>query len=156
VNCLVPSGCAAIPPRLRHLYALGRAGARRDPTTSADYAFCVYDGTGALAIEMKIPAGGPTWSAIGTKGYKFDDRTLGAQGTQKLLLKGNATAPKSKSLLKGRDANLPLVVATLAIDVTGNVVAQLHNSDNSNCWGASFAPATVIKNSDSFAKAKTP
>ena len=127
-----------------------------DPTATANYAFCVYDGTGALAIEVNIPAGGPNWSAISTKGYKFLDPTFAADGTQKLLLKGNASPSKAKILLKGRDANLPLVVATLPIDVTGNVVVEVHNSDNANCWGASFAPLTVIKNTDAIFKSKTP
>ena len=127
-----------------------------DPTATANYAFCVYDGTGALTVEVNIPAGGANWSAISTKGYKYFDATFAADGTQKLLLKGNAAAGKAKILLKGRDANLPLVVATLPIDQTGSIVAQLHNSDNANCWEGSFAPATVIKNTDAIFKAKTP
>ena len=127
-----------------------------DPTATANYAFCVYDGTGALAIEVNIPAGGPNWSAISTKGYKFFDATFAADGTQKLLLKGSPSAGKAKILLKGRDANLPLLITTLAIDQTANIVAQVHNSDNANCWEASFAPAGVIKNTDTSFKAKTP
>src|SRR5262249_10261792 len=71
-----------------------------DPPSTANYAFCVYDGTGALAIEVNIPAGGPNWSAISTKGYKYFDATFTADGTQKLLLKGSASAGKAKILLK--------------------------------------------------------
>lgn len=127
-----------------------------DPTATASYAFCVYDGTGALAVEVNVPAGGANWSSIGTKGYKYLDPTFAADGTQKLLLKGSTTPGKSKLLLKGRDGNLPIVITTLPLDTSADIVTQLHNSDNANCWTASFAPATVIKNTDALLKAKEP
>lgn len=125
-----------------------------NPTATANYAFCVYDGSGVLQVEANIPAGGVSWSAVSTKGYKYLDGTLAADGIQKLLLKGNPSASKSKIILKGKDGNLPITAATLPLDTTGNVVVQLHNSDNSNCWEGSLPPASVIKNTDTTFKAK--
>jgi len=124
-----------------------------DPAMTADYAFCVYDGTGALQVEANVPAGA-AWSAIGTSGYKYFDSTLAADGTQKVLLKGSTTAGKSKILLKGKDGNLDLDATTLMLDDSADIVVQLHNSDNSNCWESSFPPASIIKNEEELFKAK--
>jgi len=124
-----------------------------NPTSSADYALCIYAGTALTEVTV---AAGTNWSAISTTGYQFKDTTLAQDGTLKILEKGNATAGKSKILHKGKDANLPLTPATLPLDATGNLTVQVHNDDNTNCWEAVFPPASVSKNDETQFKAKIP
>src|SRR6478672_4800982 len=45
---------------------------RADPIASANYALCVYAGpTSTLIADAALPSG-PSWSAIGDNGYKFE------------------------------------------------------------------------------------
>jgi hypothetical protein len=61
-----------------------------DPTTSADYALCVYAGTpGSLLGSLEVAANGSTWRALGAVGYTYSDPS-GAGGVQKIKLKGSA------------------------------------------------------------------
>jgi hypothetical protein len=128
-----------------------------DPVNTGDYKLCVYTGsTPALTMEMQAPAGGtcgskPCWKAISTKGYKYSDKAMSADGILKLLLKGGV-AGKAKALVMGKDANLPL--PTLPLDTSADVIVQLSNSDNSNCWEQRFGPGAVIKNTSEVFKAK--
>src|SRR5262249_28453989 len=39
-----------------------------DPTTSASYALCLYDGNSALMGTMDVPADGSKWQPLSTKG----------------------------------------------------------------------------------------
>lgn len=130
-----------------------------DPTTTAEYTLCIYAGTTA-AIRADIPAGGtcgsgPCWKPIGDKGYKRTDPLASSAGIKKVLLKGGATA-KAKILVKGKDGGLDLDPATLPLDDDAGLTVQLSNSDNANCWQATYAPASVKANSESVFKAKTP
>lgn len=130
-----------------------------DPTLTAAYTLCLYDGAGpTVQMEVDVPAGGicgtaPCWKAIGTKGYKYKDPALTNDGSSKLILKGGA-AGKAKIIFKGKGSNLPL--PGLPLDGLNPVRVQAHNSDNANCWDATFAPATIKKNTASLFKAKTP
>jgi hypothetical protein len=58
-----------------------------DPTTTADYAVCFYDGTGALLQQANVPPGS-NWALLGTKGYKYKDQTAAEDGITKIILKG--------------------------------------------------------------------
>ncbi len=133
-----------------------------DPLNTASVQVCLYDGTGALAFEATVtPPGGtcgtkPCWKAISTKGYKYKDKAALKDGAFKVLLKGNPTDAKTKVLFKGRDGNLGFSAGNPLLDASGTISVRLSNTDNANCWGADFAPATVIKNTDSLFKAKTP
>jgi len=124
-----------------------------DPTSSADYHFCVYAGTAGLAIDATVPAGAP-WAAISTKGYKYKDPTAAVDGIKQILLKGG-DAGKSKILVKGKDAGLGLTAATLPFAGT-DVLVQLSNSDNSNCFETDFPIASAKKNTEGQFKAKSP
>jgi hypothetical protein len=88
-------------------------------------------------------------------GYRYVNAAPGASGLTRLSLKGG-DAGRTKILLKGRDAGLQLTAATLPLDATGDVVVQLSNGDNANCWSATFPAAEVRKNTGGLYKAKTP
>jgi hypothetical protein len=131
-----------------------------DPTVGADYALCLYAGaTPALTLQLELAAGGTCgaadcWRPTNT-GYRYYNRVPGAPGVSLLQLKGGL-AGGSKLLLKGRNGGLPLSAATLPLDDAADVVVQLVNADNANCWSATFAPSSVRKNTDSLYRAKTP
>jgi len=121
-----------------------------DPRSTADYALCIYAGTAdALVASIHIPANNSKWTALGTKGFKYLDPTLAADGTQKVILKGG-TAGKTKALLKGRGGNLPdpLDMGPLGTPVT----AQLLNYQSGVCWGGTFT--TAKKSTTTIFKAK--
>ena len=123
-----------------------------DPTATADYALCIYGGTAtSLVAQIHIPPSSTKWQPISTKGFKYKDVTLAADGTQKVILK-SGVAGKSKALLKGRGANLPdpLDVGPLGTPVT----AQLLNYQSGVCWEGNFT--TAKKNTTAIYKAKSP
>ena len=123
-----------------------------DPRATAEYALCIYAGTAdALVAQIHIPPSNTKWKALGTKGFKYLDQTLAADGTQKVILKGGV-AGKSKALLKGRGTNLPdpLDMGPLGTPVT----AQLLNYQSGVCWEGNFT--TFKKNTSALFKAKTP
>jgi hypothetical protein len=93
------------------------------------------------------------WRAISTKGYKYMDKSKAADGIMKLMLKAGG-AGKSKAAVLGKDGNLPLPV--LPLDPSGDVIVQLSNTDNANCWEERFPPASVIKTTGELFKSKTP
>jgi hypothetical protein len=73
----------------------------------------------------------------------------------KIVLKGGG-AGSAMILVKGRDGNLDLTPSTLPFDSSSDVTVQLTNADNSNCWQASFSPASVQKSIGAQFKAKLP
>jgi hypothetical protein len=110
-----------------------------DPTDTANYALCIYAGAvPALVGEAVIPASASRWSAVGSKGYRYDDPSAAAGGIFKGLLKGSATN-KSKVLVKGAGAPLP----DLSLPITPPVTVQLVNSANGLCWGASYSQLLI-------------
>ncbi len=123
-----------------------------DPTTTADYALCIYSGTtDALVAQMNVPPDMGKWSVLGTKGYKYFDSSLTNDGVQKVLVKGGS-AGKSKMLVKGRGQNLPdpLDSGPLAMPVS----VQLFNYQTGVCFNSTFNSA--LKNTTTFFKAKAP
>ncbi len=118
-----------------------------DPVVSTDYAFCLYAGpTGALILEMGVPAG-PKWLISGSnKGFKYFDPPAVEDGAQKIRLK-SGSSNRTKLLIKGRGVNLgdPLTANRLPLPV----VAQFTNMASGTCWEASYS--TPDKNTpDSF------
>jgi hypothetical protein len=130
-----------------------------DPN-SVDYKLCLYAGsTPAVVMEAQVSAGGtcggkPCWKVISTKGYKYGDKQKSSDGIMKLMLKGGA-AGKSKLIVLGKDANLPM--PNLPLDPNADVIAQLSNNDpNGNCWEETFPQANVSKNTSDQFKGKKP
>jgi uncharacterized delta-60 repeat protein len=123
-----------------------------DPTTTADYALCVYSGTtSALVGESVIPAGASTWSVLGTTGYRYTDHTAAAGGIAKLVLKGSAQNTASVRV-RGKGAALPVLPRPLTAPVT----VQLVNGDNELCWGAAFSDSQLLTNDAGTLQARAP
>ena len=121
-----------------------------DPTMSADYAFCVYAGpSSTLVAQVHVPPG-PPWRTLGTKGYKYLDPTLAADGTQKVFVQGTGVSGKTKALLvtRGTGAPDPLNPGPLQLPVT----AQLINYQTGICWQGYFP--TSLKSTSVLFKAK--
>jgi hypothetical protein len=107
-----------------------------DPTTSADYALCLYNGTpGILLGALEVAASGSAWRPLGAVGYTYFEPSGAAGGVQKVKLKGSA-ANRSKVLLKGRGVNLPDLLDGGAL--TTPVTVQLVNESNGLCWSSSY------------------
>ena len=130
-----------------------------DPTLATEYTLCVYSGTPqAATVEAFVPASGtcgsePCWKPLGTRGYRRSDPAAGPPGLSKMILKGSSAS--AKIVVKGKGSNLDLDAATLPLGAS-DVIVQLSNSDNANCWQSTFAPAAVKSDSDTLFKAKTP
>ncbi len=125
-----------------------------DPTATADYALCFYDGSGALLQQANVPPSASKWSALGTKGYKYKDQTAAEDGITKIILKGG-DAGKSKALVKGKGVNLPDFDSDLPIAMGDlPLVVQLRNNASGICWEGSFA--SPKKNQLDQFSAKTP
>ncbi|MEE8311310.1 MAG: hypothetical protein V3R77_03570, partial [Candidatus Binatia bacterium] len=101
-----------------------------DPTTSADYALCFYAGNHAEPVAgASIPAGASLWKALGTKGYKYTDKSVAPDGILKVLLKAGAEG-KTKAIVKGKGANLP--DPTLPPNLP--LLVQLVNTETADCY----------------------
>ncbi len=120
-----------------------------NPTTSTDYALCIFAGT-ANVLAAEVPASASRWSPVSDKGYKYKDTSGTPIGITKVLLKGG-DAGKAKCLVKGKGPNLPdPTLGSLPLPVK----AQLVNSSNSICFEGEFDAPDVIKNTPTQFKAK--
>ena len=122
------------------------------PTTTTEYALCVYAGTSAAPIlEAEVGPSATLWAPAGTTGLKYKDPAgTTSDGVTKVLLKEGA-AGKAKTLLKGKGADLPDAPAG---PYTLPVTAQLVNSTNSVCFEGVYDTGDIIKNETELFKAK--
>ncbi len=125
-----------------------------DPLSSDDYALCVFDGVGDLLFKASAPAGGicgtkPCWKALGIRGYGYKDPLRTPAGVDKISLKAGLQG-KAKMQLKGRGDDLAAFGLPLGLPVT----AQLQ-SENGQCWEATFSAAGTSKNDDTQFKSKS-
>ncbi len=120
---------------------------------STAYILCMYDDLSTLVGEVAVDrasasdcSGGSKacWKSIGGpiplgKGYKFKDKDLASDGVLKILLKGNSTPGKSKIIVKGKGAGLPLPIAP-SLTSTTSVTVQLRGNDapGAGCWGTTL------------------
>jgi hypothetical protein len=112
------------------------------PTTTTDYALCVYDQSGpgpTLRLAATAPAGGvcagrPCWSEA-SSGFRYVDRDLTPDGLATIRLQaGGAGAGRIKVRGRGTALAPPLVPPA---------TVQLQRRDHAVCWLATFsAPAT--------------
>lgn len=125
-----------------------------DPRTEASYAFCLYDGTGALVLDASAPPGGtcgtkPCWKQLGStsapKGFQYADRDLTPDGLSKVKVQAGVT-PKAKAQVSGKGATLDLPALPLTLPLT----AQLQAS--SLCFEVRYA--TAQSNGPTVFKAK--
>lgn len=117
-----------------------------DPTATAMYALCIYE-NGAASTDAVLAPSGTLWRPISTKGFSYKDKAGTQSSITKVLLKGN-TLPKSKVVLKGKGAMLPLPTPPLTLPV----VVQLINSDTGVCWEGTFN--SFLRNQSGLFKAK--
>ena len=110
-----------------------------DPTTAADYQLCVFgetSGEPTLLFGAAVPFSASLWSAVGTSGYRYQDKAASADGIKGILLRSGGDG-KSKLLVKGQgtglsDPTLPIGPGTTDVRV------QLTNKSNGKCWESAF------------------
>ncbi len=115
------------------------------PTTTDDYALCVFNP--GKSLELDAPAGGvcgtrQCWKALSIKGFAYKDSARTPNGVDKIVLKAGL-AGKAKVQLKGKGSTLP----TLPLPLTLPARVQLQ-SENGQCWEGSFS-AQGVQASDS-------
>ncbi len=106
------------------------------PTTSDDYALCVFNP--GLIMQLDAPAGGicntsQCWKTLSIKGFAYKDSLRTPNGVDKVTLKAGL-AGKAKVQLKGKGANLPALPLPLTLPAT----VQLQ-SENGQCWEGVFS-----------------
>ena len=107
-----------------------------DPPTTTSWAFCIYDATGALAMQAEIPAGRlctgrPCWKT-GRSFFRYVDGKRSLDGVQELKLTAGSKIGKSALALKGKGVHLDLPSPSLATAVSPLTV-QLQG-DNGLCF----------------------
>ena len=107
-----------------------------DPTSTADYALCVYE-DGVLQHGFDIPAGA-SWKAT-SSGFSYHDKDRAPAGILAGKLKAGADG-KSSIKVKGKGDLLDLALSPAPDEFTGVLKVQLQRTDGSVCWGATFSP----------------
>ncbi len=126
---------------------LGQLG---DPTTTTDYALCVYSGTGeTLIMEAKVPAagtcgGGPCWSTAGSTGFKYKSKPAVSDGIEKVLVKSGA-AGKAKALVKGKGPGLNMPALPLLQPVRVQLINELNE-----CAEAVYSGTPIHNDTNQF------
>jgi hypothetical protein len=110
------------------------------PTTTDDYALCVFDPSDALIMQLDAPAGGvcntsQCWKTLNIKGFAYKDSLRTPNGVDKVVLKAGLAA-KAKVQIKGKGDNLPALPLPLALPAT----VQLQ-SENGTCFEGVFTAA---------------
>jgi len=106
-------------------------GAYGDPTTTTDYAACLYDGDGILRMTLRMPAG-TAWRAKSTKGFAYSERGLAPDGVSKATLSSGADG-RAKMTLAARGEPIPMPpLAGLSLPV------RFQFQGNGQCWEAVF------------------
>ena len=117
-----------------------------NPTVGTEHTLCIYE-NGSFSAEVTVPAGA-SWSAKGSKGFKYKDKT--ATDIQKALLKAGAVGTPAPTGLRfnGKGAGLP----SLALPLAEPLTVQIINNSNASCFSAEFT--TAKKNDQEQYKAK--
>jgi cysteine-rich repeat protein len=111
-----------------------------DPTTTANYGICVYQGSGGSEfLQIEIPPDTATWRTSGDGGYRYKDPQGTADGVDRVVLKPGAE-DKSKILVRMRGENLPDLssIAFPSTTSTFPLVFQLVNEETGECWQSEF------------------
>jgi hypothetical protein len=110
-----------------------------NPSTTTDYALCVFDEideTPMLVSETIIPAGS-SWTPIAS-GYRYRDKTRANHGVQRVLLKAGPEG-RARIVVRGKGDKVPLPELPLQQDQSVRV--QLLNE--SACWEATYGTFQV-------------
>jgi hypothetical protein len=123
-----------------------------NPVTDTDYLLCVYDGSGfeesARALADHRCGSSRCWRPLGTRGFKYGDRTGTPDGMTRIVLRAGGP-DKGRIRARGRGVNLR--VPTLPL--TTPVRVQLRRSTSAVCWEAQYS--TTITNTGSKFAAKS-
>ncbi|HYD49131.1 MAG TPA: choice-of-anchor V domain-containing protein [Terriglobales bacterium] len=130
-----------------------------DPTTSSDFALCIYRDS-ALISELDIPSATTCdtkacWSISGDplapKGYKYKNKAGAPTGVRSAKLSAGL-AGKSKLQVKAKGIDLP----DLALAPVGaaTVTVQLINTATAICFGDVYSGAEISKDEPAKFKAK--
>jgi hypothetical protein len=117
-----------------------------DPTSTTDYALCVYDavgGTPTLVSETLIPAGG-NWTPLQRGGHRYKDKARARDGVRRVLLKPGDTG-KARIVVRGKGENVQLPL--MPLQQQSEVTVQLVNENA--CWEAAYS-TYVSRDADRF------
>jgi cysteine-rich repeat protein len=108
------------------------------PTTSDDYAFCVFveDAEGTNVLLSAVAPAGSSWSAS-SSALKFSRASLTPDGLKQIVMKAG-DAGRAKIKVKGQGALLALD-GPLGIGGLATVSAELRNLETGECFGAVYA-----------------
>ncbi len=119
-----------------------------NPTTTTDYAVCMYDGSDAVVYQSVVPAGAtcrggkPCWKQVGDRGFAFRDGQAHWDGITKIRLTRGEEG-HARIIIKGSGANLNLNALPLGLPTA----VQLQAS-NGQCWEAFFSVDGARRNNE--------
>ena len=140
--------------------AVGPAEFGNPVSGSTRYGVCVHDGGGALVADLAVVRAGQScgsklcWQNSRNGGYRYVDPIRGADGVEKIVLKGGA-ATRGTVMVKGsnKGGTMPLgIAAALQTPGTHPVVQVL--TDDAGCFDVTLT--TVTANTAQKFTAKAP
>jgi DNA-binding beta-propeller fold protein YncE len=126
-----------------------------DPTTTTDYALCVYDESGptpALAMRALVPAGGDCVAGVATcwspatGGFRYRDPHRTPEGLFDLTLKSGGPGT-ARVTTRGTGTNLALPAMPLGLPVRVQLQSSL-----GECWEATYSAARANDSSHFVAR----
>ncbi len=114
-----------------------------DPTESATYSVCMWQGTEPMAQMRAWDR--RKWTS-GPRGYRYIDRSALSDGLVLLGLRtgGDRSARRTRVIAFGRGVALPEVALPLSLPV--QLTVQVVESESGVCFGQTFTDAQVIEN----------
>jgi len=115
------------------------------PTTSDDYALCIYDA--GAALTSVVADGGefcvtkPCWKEK-TTGFGYANRLMSSTGAKTVTLKEGLIAGRASIAFQGTGTKLAMPDLNA---ITGPVTIQLHRSGGGPCFGATFSAPFLRK-----------
>lgn len=128
-----------------------------DPTTTSDYALCLYDDvSGTLRSVFEIDAGAaltcsgdPCWSAT-SGGFAYGDKGEENGAVRSLALE---SGEEGRAKIKLKAAGPSVGPPRLPLAMSPSLKVQLHNLETGTCWEATFS--TTILNDTTRFKARS-
>jgi hypothetical protein len=118
--------------------ALGDFGA---PNLTTAYRVCLYDGAGAIQLDLAVPAGGTCagkdcWKSLRT-GFSYRDREAAAAGLSRVVFKAGVDG-RASIQVQANGAGFALPGLPLAV-APEPARAVLINEESGLCWAAEFS-----------------
>jgi hypothetical protein len=149
-------GRSAVRDRLAWSWSGGPASISDfgDPMDDTSYVLCVADASAEVLLAAPATGGSscegkPCWRRVGTRGFKYVDKSGSADGLRTLAAKADAHGVgKLNARMRGPEFELPLLPFQLPLRV------QLQVADGP-CWEATFSVAGAKRNDDGGFKGKS-